>query len=33
MTTAFNIGIDWNRDGFICWDARLAMPLTYYPTL
>jgi hypothetical protein len=19
MTTQFDIGIDWNRDGFICW--------------
>ncbi len=36
MTTTFNIGVDWNRKGLICWDARpgdalniLPRPLTY----
>jgi hypothetical protein len=36
MTTSFNVGVDWNRKGLICWDARpddalniLPRPLTY----
>ncbi len=32
MTTQFDIGIDWNRDGFICWDAEPGDALNLIPT-
>jgi hypothetical protein len=31
MTTTFNIGVDWNRKGLICWDARPGDALMVVP--
>jgi len=32
MTTQFDIGIDWNRDGFICWGAQPGDALNLIPS-
>jgi hypothetical protein len=31
MTTTWRIGIDWNRNGVICWDALPGDPLNIFP--
>jgi hypothetical protein len=32
VTTSFRIGIDWNRDGFICWEAQPGDALNLIPS-
>lgn len=31
MATSFNIGVDWRRKGFICWEAQSGDALNILP--